>query len=182
MNTSESDRKATQPAIAAHRIYLALALIATTMAVAPALQAGPFNKGSVRLSVLLGRGQAFNNNYTILGAGGGYYVIDGLELGADYEAWLNGDPDIQKLTPQVRYVFHRVPKVKPYAGLFYRRTFVDGFDDTDSWGGRAGVFFGVGARVYFGAGLVYDRVRDCDEGVYVSCSDTYPELSVGFAL
>lgn len=164
------------------RICGALALVATVAATVPAAQAGPFNKGSIRLSILLGRGQAFDNNYTILGAGGGYYVIDGLELGADYEAWLNGDPGIQKLTPQVRYVFHRVPKVKPYAGLFYRRTFIEGFDDSDSWGGRAGVYFGVGARVFFGAGVVYDRLRDCDERVYSSCSDTYPELSVGFSL
>jgi len=64
-----------------------------------------FGQGGKRFSLLLGRGQAFGDNYTILGLGFGYYVYDGLELGINWDSWQGGEPEINQVTPEVRYVF-----------------------------------------------------------------------------
>src|SRR3954471_9571292 len=96
----------------------------------PRSTAGPFARGSIRLSVLIGTGWTTTDEYLILGAGVGYYIADGLELGVDYEAWLFGSPVMQRLSPGVRYVFHMVPVLKPYVGGFYRHTFIgDDYSD-----------------------------------------------------
>jgi len=153
------------------------ALSAPGMADAQAgTSAGIFHKGSGRLSIVLGSGSGFNDTYTILGIGAGYYVADGLELGLNVESWMGGDPDIYRISPEIRYVFHSAQTAKPYLGAFYRRTFIDQFDDLDTVGARAGVFFMQGRGAYIGAGVVYDVYLDCEETIYTSCSDTYPEF------
>ena len=48
-------------------------------------QPGPFAKGKVRLGFYAGAGSTYNQTYMILGAGLGYYVLNGLEIGADVE-------------------------------------------------------------------------------------------------
>src|SRR5262245_44973147 len=50
--------------------------------------AGPFSKGSVRLTLLVGTGSSVNDTYLILGGGLGYFLVNGLEVGFDYEAWI----------------------------------------------------------------------------------------------
>ena len=110
------------------------------MNASPAM-AGPFLQGSHNVSIVAGAGGAYGDDYIILGAGYGYYLIDGLELGIDAQFWLNGDPSITKLSPQIKYVFTQPKTVKPYVGAFYRRTFTDGFEDLDSIGYRAGLYF-----------------------------------------
>ncbi|MDH3343234.1 MAG: hypothetical protein OEM07_05880, partial [Gammaproteobacteria bacterium] len=102
--------------------------------------AAPFAKGDIGISVLIGSGRAFYDNYTIVGAGVGYYVADGLRLGINAETWLGGDVSINKVSPQLQYVFSREKKLKPYIGTFYRRTTIEGFDDLNSAGARAGVY------------------------------------------
>jgi len=73
--------------------------------VKPVAQPGPFAKGKVRVGFYAGAGSTYNQSYMILGAGMGYYVLNGLEFGVDVEGWLFKDPTIWKVTPQVRYVF-----------------------------------------------------------------------------
>src|SRR5690348_7997626 len=91
---------------------------------------GPFAAGSPRLSVTAGTAWSSANTYIVLGVGIGYFLVDGLEVGLDYEAWVAGTPTLQRLSPEVRYVFYFVPTVKPYVGTFYRHTFVgSGFPD-----------------------------------------------------
>jgi len=143
--------------------------------------AGGFEQGSTDLSILMGSGQAFNENYIILGTGVGYYVINGLELGVDAQYWFSGSPSIAKISPQIKYVFPLRTKLKPYVGVFYRRTFINAssIPDQNSYGYRGGVYFSSRSGVYLGGGLVYEKYPDCHIG---GCSSTYPELliSIGF--
>jgi hypothetical protein len=165
------------------RHALAWALCAGVALLFPGIvSAQAFERGATNVSVLVGSGQAFDESYLVLGIGAGYYIANGLELGLELETWLNGDPDIYKVTPGLRYVFNLSGKLRPYVGGFYRRVFIEDFDDRDSWGGRAGVYIPTGARSYLGLGVVYTELVDCDERIYSTCSDTYPELTFSFAL
>lgn len=170
-----------RPAVSRNSLLLVLcASVALLLPGTASAQA--FERGATNLSVLVGSGRAFDENYVVLGLGAGYYVANGLELGLEFETWLNGDPNIYKVTPGLRYVFNTGGKLRPYVGGFYRRVFIEDFDDRDSWGGRAGVYIPTGPRSYVGIGAVYTELVDCDEQIYRSCSDTYPELSFSFAL
>jgi len=144
--------------------------------------AGPFSVGSKSLGVVLGSGEAFDESYVIVGAGFGYYVVDGLQLNFQVETWLGGDRDINKVTPGVQYVFSRHEKLKPYLGAFWSRSYIEDFDNQNSAGLRAGAIFSTNADYYLGLGVVYEDYLDCDERRFVSCDDTYVELSIAFLL
>jgi hypothetical protein len=135
----------------------------------------------MRLSVLVGNGYAFNESYFVMGVGVGYFIAKGLELGLDAESWSGASPHISKISPEVRYVVPTDSTMRPYVGAFYRRTMIDSYDDLDSTGGRAGVYFISGQGSYFGIGAVYEKYLSCNEAVYRSCSDSYPELIFAFA-
>jgi hypothetical protein len=143
--------------------------------------AGVFRQGSTQAVISGGTGYAFKETYFVLGLGANYYIVDGLNVGLAFEWWSGSSPGIYKLTPSVQYVFHQVPTLKPYVGVFYRRTYVDGLADINSMGGRAGAYLQAGRNTYIGGGVVYEKYVGCDSGVYRSCSDTYPELSITFA-
>ena len=136
--------------------------------------AGPFARGNKRVGLYGGAGSTLGNTYFILGGGLGFYVYDGLEVGADFEGWLGQDPTIWKVTPQVRYTVWQMGALRPYFGAFWRRTFVaDPFDDVNSWGGRAGLVYAKG-RGFAGIGMVYERF----ESDFGDDSDSwYPEIS-----
>lgn len=142
--------------------------------------AWPFLQHRVRVTAVVGTGATNTDNYLILGAGVGYFIIDGLEIGLDYDAWLIGDPVMHRLSPETRYVFHFVRYVKPYAGAFYRHTFVGGYDDFDHVGARGGVLFAPPSGVMFvGGGAVYEHLLDCTDGLFIDCDAVYPEVFVG---
>ncbi len=161
-------------------IMFAFLLIASLPVSVPEIQADPFKKGSVRVSVVAGSGQAFSNDYIIIGLGAGYYVQNGLELGLDGEAWLSGDPDIYKLSPQAKYILPTQSRLRPYIGVFYNHLFIDHVDDLESIGGRGGVYFIQKTQWFFGVGVVYESYLNCDEKTYGSCDDIYPELTLSF--
>ena len=139
-----------------------------------------FGRGSVRLTLLLGTGSTVTDTYFILGGGLGYFVLDGLEVGLDYEAWLFGTPVMQRLSPEIRYVFHMVPVVKPYVGFFYRHTFIKKYDDFDYLGGRVGVYVAPEqSRLYFGGGAVYEHMLSCTSDAFIDCDQWYPEVTIG---
>jgi len=154
-------------------------LVSITMITALTVEASDFqfNKGSRRLSLVVGSGSTFDDSYTVIGVGAGYYVADGLELGLDAEAWLGADPDIYKLSPQVKYVLPIPSMIRPYVGAFYRHIFIDDYDDLDTVGARGGVYFMVDERWFIGGGVVYESYLDCDDSVYGSCDDIYPEIT-----
>jgi hypothetical protein len=142
---------------------------------------GPFAKGSVRITGLIGTGTAGSDQYLIAGIGAGYFIVKGLDLGLDYEAWLFGDPVFQRLSPGLRYIFD-LKAVKPYVGVFYRHTFVSDYDDFDQVGARAGVYIVPKGPMFIGAGAVYERLLDCNDSSFVDCDEVYPELTVGVSL
>lgn len=136
--------------------------------------AGPFARGKVRGGIYGGAGSTLGNTYMILGGGLGYYLYDGLEVGADFEGWILQSPTIWKLSPQIRYTVWQLGALRPYVGAFWRRTWVgEPYDDFNSWGGRGGVVYAKG-RGFAGAGMVYERFEDDvagDSGIW------YPEVS-----
>jgi len=137
-----------------------------------------FSSGTTSLGVIAGSGSFNNDNYFILGGSVGYYVIKGLEVGVGLEHWFSGDPAITTVSPQVRYVFTQPEVIKPYVGVFYRRTFINSsvIDDQNSYGSRAGAYFSTNNGVYIGGGIVYEKYDDCSS--VVDCSSTYPEIIV----
>ena len=112
-----------------------LKLIGTLLSVvllSSSVKAGPFNEGSVGLGIVLGQGTAFNDTYDIYGIGVGYYVLDGLELGFDYEVWSGGTPGIRQYSPKLNYVFSPNSNASLYLGGFYRLTKIDGLPDDEA--------------------------------------------------
>ncbi|MBW2611319.1 MAG: hypothetical protein JRE12_02990 [Deltaproteobacteria bacterium] len=144
-------------------------------------RAGAFEKGSSRASIVVGSGWTLDNSYVILGLGAGYYVFDGLEIGLDGEAWLGGDPDIYKLSPQMKYTLPVQSRVRPYVGAFYSHIFIDGYDDLDTTGVRGGVYFTSDEKWFFGVGAVYESYLNCDDTILSSCDNIYPEVSFSFS-
>jgi hypothetical protein len=157
---------------------LVIAVVLTPVARADAADVGAsFSQGRSRFSIVGGNGYAFNESYFVLGVGASYFVADGLNAGLDLEWWTGGDPGIVKVSPSLQYVFYQVPRVAPYVGAFYRRSYIQDIEDLNSAGGRAGVYISAGRNTHVGLGMVYESYFDCDESTYVSCSDTYPEVS-----
>jgi len=148
-----------------------------------AATAGPglFGQGRVRFGVYGGVGNTLNQNYVILGGGLGYYLVPGLEAGLDYEAWIASSPTIQKITPQLRYVFWKVGAIKPYVGAFWRHTIVGSdWPDYDSWGGRGGLAYQSG-RNYVAIGFVHEIFIENDDITFTNSSQTYPEIAFWFS-
>ena len=125
---------------------------------------GPFKQGKVRVGFYAGAGSSWNQTYVIIGAGLGYYVLNGLEAGVDVEGWVLQDPTFWKVTPQVRYVLWQLQPIRPYVGAFYRKTFVSQeWPDYESWGGRAGIAYRNGGN-YLAVGVVYEKFIDYNYG------------------
>lgn len=143
----------------------------------------PFARGSKSVTLMIGTGSTVYEQYMILGLGLGFFVADGLKVGVDYEMWFLGDPVMHRLSPELRYILHMVPTVKPYVGTFYRHTFVTGgYDDLDYVGGRVGVMIvPPNARTFVGGGAVYERLLDCEDDSFVDCDSVYPEVTFGIS-
>jgi hypothetical protein len=163
-------------------VLLVLLGLSHTVAAASAGTGGlntAFLKNATSVGFVVGSGSAFNDNYFIMGVGASYYLTNGLEIGIDAQHWFSGDPSITKVSPKITYVFTQSKIVKPYLGMFYRRTFYGDYngrsiDDENSYGYRAGAYFSTDNRVYIGGGVVYEKYMDCNSSY--DCSTTYPEI------
>jgi hypothetical protein len=135
----------------------------------------------MRGTLTVGWGRSFGQDYMLVGAGIGKYIRRGIELGLYYEGWAGTDPSVSKLTPRLTYVMTKLPRLTPYVGAFYTRTFVgSGLNDLSSAGGRAGIYKGQG-RVSAGVGVVWEYYLNYDKTEYSGGdpSTVYPEVFVG---
>ena len=163
------------------RLMLTMLLFVSALPADAAVVAGMYAQGRTQFSLVGGNGYAYNNDYLFIGVSASYYVIDGLGVGMSFEKWSNGDPGITKYAPFVQYVFYQSSSsVQPYVGAFYRHTMVDGLSDINSFGERAGINIRSGSNAYISFGFVQEVYLNCDEAVYITCRETYPELGITF--
>ena len=142
-----------------------------------------FRRGRVELSAGGGYGVYNSESYLLLALGGGYYVLDGLSVGAVGEAWLGSQPQIFDVSPQARYIFlDSAWRYKPYVGAFYRRTAYNHlYSPLDSAGGRAGVVVPLSPRAYLTGDLAYEHYFNCSTNVNPQCDIVYPEIGLEFS-
>jgi hypothetical protein len=131
---------------------------------------------------MIGAGEqsAFGYNYVSLGAGVGYFVLDGLEVGAFALHEFGGGPSINEVSPSLRYVAQPLVgswPVIPYAAAFYNHWFLGGgFSDIDTIGARAGLLHLQG-QLIVGLGIAYEHtISTCAS----SCDSVYPDVTFGF--
>lgn len=140
----------------------------------------PFDRGRVAFMLGIGEQSAFGYNYLSLGAGVGYFVLDGLELGAFALHEFGGGPSLSEVSPSLRYVAQplvgRWPVI-PYAAVFYNHWFIgNGLSDTDAIGARGGLIHMRG-RLIVGLGIAYEHtVSTCTD-----CNFVYPDVTFGFS-
>jgi hypothetical protein len=141
----------------------------------------PFDRGKKNLSVGGGSSSYLGERYFGIGAGFGYFVLDGLELGASALYQFGDGPSISKLAPQIRYVAKPLvgkwPLI-PYVGVFYNHWFIGGaLADVDAVGTRAGLLY-VSGRILLGLGVAVEKsVSVCVE----DCVVAYPDLTISLA-
>jgi hypothetical protein len=143
-----------------------------------------FSQGSTSVGIRLGSASTGNENYTILGVSGNYFVIENLSVGLGYEKWFSGDPSIQKVTAESTYFIPASEKMRPYLGIFGRRIFISGndrfgrdYDDINSYGYRVGLAY-TKDRLLISAGLVQEKYES-REG-FLDSTETYAELTLGY--
>ena len=162
-----------------HRLILTMVLTFTALP-AHAGVGGMFAQGRNQFTLVAGSGYAFDNSYFVIGASASHNVLYGLSVGLGIENWSGGTPGMTKYSPYLQYVVYRAKPVQPYVGIFYRHAVVDGRDNINSVGGRAGIVIESGSNAYISAGFVHETYRDCQATVNRTCSETYPEISLTF--
>lgn len=139
----------------------------------------PFDRGHIGFSVGAGELSTLGYNYLSVGAGVGYFVLDGVEIGLSAVHEFGGGPSINEVSPSLRYVARplvRTWPVIPYAAVFYNHWFLDsGYRDVDAIGGRAGLLR-LSGRMVIGLGIAYEHtISTC-----TSCDSVYPDVTLGF--
>lgn len=176
VQTLRRPRTPRAPACTAGALLLAACCLGLLLPTSTA-HAHPWKQGSVRVSIGGGIGTLGGETAVILGAGAGYNVLDGLEVGLDADRWFGGAFGLTRVTPGLEYVLWMVPVLQPYAGTFFRHWFVSGADNLSSVGVRAGVYTGGNSRLLLGLGVVREAyLGGCD----LNCTDWYPEIRLSF--
>lgn len=140
---------------------------------------GVFGIGSKNVGVTVGSENSLGNNYTVVGVNVNYFVVDNLSVGASYQGFLGGEPNINQISVPVTY---HVPlentTYRPYLGAFYNHTFIEKpYDDYNILGGRAGLSLQTTSNSFMSFGWVQEfsnnRKNITNRG--------YPEVSGGFS-
>ena len=139
-----------------------------------------FGQGRTQFSLMAGNGYAYDKNYFVIGASVSHYVLNGLGVGLSLENWSGGGPGITKYAPFAQYVFYQASSVQPYVGGFYRHTAIGGLPGINSVGARAGIYIASGSNASVSVGLVHESYLDCQQTIYLTCSETYPDISLAF--
>ncbi len=140
---------------------------------------GVFSAGNKNIGFKLSTEKSFNSNYTVVGADVNYFLIDNLSIGASYDAFLGGTPDISQVTVPVTY---HIPlegiSYRPYIGAFYNQTFIDKpYNDYNIYGGRVGVSLQTSLNSFFSLGWVQEFSNSNDN----IKKKGYPEVKAGFS-
>lgn len=139
--------------------------------------ASAFEAGQSSFAISAASGRYFNESYLALGMGYRYFLTSGWQAGAHVTAWFGGDRDIYQIAPDVTYIVPVSAPFQPYLGVFYRRNFIEGENNINATGYRAGIYVPTGTGSYFGYGISYSELKDCDQSVYVDCSVTNSEIT-----
>ncbi|HEX3757915.1 MAG TPA: hypothetical protein VHW23_04395 [Kofleriaceae bacterium] len=158
-------------------VVLVLAVAAPAYAEGPPT---PFDQGRVSINLAVTEQTAFDTSRFGLGAGVGYFVLDGLELGAFGMHMFGSGPSLDEVSPSISYTAQPLVgswPVVPYVGAFYNHWFVgDGLSDIDALGARAGLVR-LSGQLIIGFGIAYERtVSTCSS----SCDTVYPDITFGF--
>lgn len=141
----------------------------------------PFDRGRWGFSAALGTQTAFGHSYFSAGAGVGYFVLDGLEIGLFGVHEFGDDPSISELSPSVQYIAQPLANswpVIPYAAGFYNHWFLgSGFSDLDTVGARGGIVRLQG-RAIVGLGVAYEHI--VSSTCRTDCDLVYPDITLGF--
>jgi len=140
---------------------------------------GVFSVGSKHIGLTVGSDNSFGNSYTVLGANVNYFVIDNLSVGASYQAFLGGNPDINQVTVPVTY---HLPlentTYRPYLGAFYNHTFIDKpYEDYNIYGARAGLSLQTTPNSFMSFGWVQEFSNSGEN----TENRGYPEVTGGFS-
>jgi hypothetical protein len=167
--------------VSVHFRSLLAVLVAAMLPVLPASAQYYGSGNSSVASFSLGTGSQFGQDYTVIAGRYGRTFASDFEATLGLELWRGSSPDIYKITPELRYVPSSGQTFKPYAGLFYSRSFYsNSISNQGSFGVRGGMYYVINPSAYLGLGLVYERMESCDTNVFTKCSDTTPEVSLRF--
>lgn len=140
-------------------------------------------QGSKNFGLTVGTGSLnvgrYTNVYTIVGVSANYFVVDNLSLGLGVRAWFGNSPSLQEVTVPLTYFIPLHEKYRPYLGAFVRHTFIEDYDDYNSYGGRVGVAAKLSENAYASFGWVQEFYEKDIFGN--SESNGYPEIAVGIA-
>ena len=140
--------------------------------------AGVFDAGTTSVGLTVGSGSGFDNTYTIVGVGVSYFLENGLAVGVGYRGWFGASPTMNEVDLPVTYYVPLQSRVRPYAGAFYRHTFISGdYSDYDTYGARVGIAYVEGSG-YVAAGWVQEWYSNANGD---DSSRGYPEIAAGIS-
>lgn len=164
---------------------LRLSLRGLSVLVAVIFAAGPcqasskllFSQNSHYLSFNLGSSESLDKEYVNFGVGYRYFPMDGVDVGLDFDLLLGNNPIIYRVSPEVRYVFHKLKIFIPYVGGFYQYNYIVDLVNRGGFGVRAGFYTPLWPNTFVGYGLSWGELGQCDKSVYGECSTSQLELA-----
>lgn len=182
--------------------WLLGALLAALICVAPSTahadDGKPFGKGTPRFS--LGVGAGFSESLTVvsIGASGGYFIVNGLEVGGQIDnTFLIWGPETKaefprinkevpsnvfRVTPTLRWVFFRTRWFSPYVRAGVGPTILNnGAGVLGHWLAQPGAFIGVGKHVFIDVGVSFSMnfpTTDCREAFTYAPDPSGPSAEV----
>ncbi|KPJ88351.1 MAG: hypothetical protein AMJ53_16970 [Gammaproteobacteria bacterium SG8_11] len=138
----------------------------------------PFAKNSQHVSFNLGFSDSLNKDYVGFGLGYRYFLLDGFNVGLDFDLLLGDNPIIYRVSPEIRYVFYPLKTFIPYVGAFYQYNYIVDMENKGGFGARAGLYTPLWSQTYVGYGLSLGELRQCETEQYGKCSTAQIELNL----
>ncbi len=157
-----------------------LTVLIVTLGLGPLLlYADPFSKGQKHISLSISSSNSYNTTYTVLGVKANYFIVDNLSMGVAYRGWFGGSPSLHELSIPLTYHAPLHPTYRPYAGGFYRHSFIESpYSDYDVYGFRIGMSMQLSPNSYSSFGWVQEYYRHASGD---GSSRGYPEISIGLS-